>query len=605
MMNNTKQQAVSSTSPSRTGENASASVSSQSSTRRLGVLGIGLVMEEVGKGARLVFRYPSAPPFATRISSADGSSDSEISGDSNSIDLFFDLPAKVMSKLFRPKRPLCGQPLTLNVSGTTFCCRAELFDSQPSTVGGGEGSNHPLVLFSVIVALAPLGSSADGAAAPASQFDRANPADNTTNEAPQKRSDFAFNAIRRVHDNLHHLCRVLKREELRCRYVSRQCNMLLQVRNEYEAKLINADDDRRGNEGGGTNSKSGSGMDGNTSNNEISSSPKDKRSVAPPPVPTKVKKETNNADDDSRPEMTLTERREYVQNLVEIMLAANCQTTPTEDSDDDSEGGEYKQQLFGNLARELARVFRCLSADSTPINPSSLLGANTGEGRVYINRHISVPIVALTAEESSLQTTETELHPYHTLLFPNMTPSEILTDLQDEYAESVTSINPNSLSIIRILRQVLPVTHPRRSLNEIAFDAGIPLPYVMNAAFWLIKSNLCVAATPVLRRNRYICVDNVIPKIQSLQLAFWQDFGLKCRQHQFNWGSGSPPHIFVVISALTTKCTAQEGKKLVSSDPPTLGDAIASSGTGNEEIVYNMAVWLVAQQIIVEMNCVG
>lgn len=485
-MNNTKQQAVSSTSPSRPGENASASVSSQSSTRRLGVLGIGLVMEEVGKGARLVFRYPSAPPFAMRnISPTDGNSDSEISADSNSIDLFFDLPAKVMSKLFRPKRPLCGQPLTLNVSGTTFCCRAELFDSQPSTVGGGEGSNHPLVLFSVIVALAPLASSADGAgAAPASQFDRANPADNTTNEAPQKRADFAFNAIRKVHDNLQRLCRVLKREELRCRYVSRQCNMLLQVRKEYEAKE-GVDDDRRGNEGGGTkSSNSGSGMDGNTSNSELSTSPKDKRSVPPPPVPTKVKKETNNTDDDSRPKLTPTERREYVQNLVEIMLAANCQTTLTEDSDDDSDASEYKQKMYGNLARELARVFHCLSADSTTINPSSLLGANTGEGRVYINRHISVPIDALTGEKSSLQTIETELHPYHTLLFPNLTPSEILKDLQGGSAESVTSINPNSLSIIHILRQVLPITHPRRSLNETAFDAGIPLPYVMNAVSW-------------------------------------------------------------------------------------------------------------------------
>ncbi len=110
-----------------------------------------------------------------------------------------------------------------------------------------------------------------------------------------------------------------------------------------------------------------------------------------------------------------------------------------------------------------------------------------------------------------------------------------------------------------------------------------------------------MAATPVLRRNRYICVENVIAKIQSLQLSFWQEFGLKCRQHKFHWGGGSPPHIFVVISALTTKCLAQEGRKLVSSDPPTLGDAIASSGSGNEEIVYSMAVWLVARRIIVEM----
>ncbi|KAK1747490.1 hypothetical protein QTG54_001453 [Skeletonema marinoi] len=200
-------------------------------------------MEEAGKGARLVFRYPSAPaPIFFNQSNGD-------------VDESKTVPPTVLQtkrgdkscvKALSAKETSCGQPLTLNVSGTTFCCRAELFDSQPSTVGG-DGSNHPLVLFSVIVALAPLASS-DGAAAPATQFDRANPADNTTNAAPQKRSDFAFSAIRRVHDNLASLCRVLKREELRCRYVSRQCSMLLQVRKEFEARE-GPDDDRRGNEG--------------------------------------------------------------------------------------------------------------------------------------------------------------------------------------------------------------------------------------------------------------------------------------------------------------------------------------------------------------------
>ena len=480
-MNNTKQHASS---------------SSQSSTRRLGVLGIGLVMEEAGKGARLVFRYPSAPapifveggvdesgrsssasaanhrsPTGVRLSSASDSSSSDpaINTPTN---LFFDLPARVVEKLFRPKRPLCGQPLTLNVSGTTFCCRAELFDSQPSTVGGGEGSNHPLVLFSVIVALAPLASSGGAA----TQFDRAN----TDDTAPQKRSDLAFNAIRRVHVNLASLCRVLKREELRCRYVSRQCQMLLQVRKEYEAKE-GPDDDTT------TVMDSNISKIGNTSSSAspTPSSPKDKKTAHPPPVPTKVKKETNNRDNESRPKRTQTQRREYVLQLIEIMLAANCENaqTQTEDSDDESDGDEYKQPLYGNLGRELARVFHCLSKDATTIiNPSSLLGANTGEGRVYINRHISVPVVALIAEESLLQTNETEVHPYHTLVFPNLTPSEILKDLQDENVESITFTNhPSSLLIIRILRQVLPITHPRRSLNEVAFDAGIPLPYVMNA----------------------------------------------------------------------------------------------------------------------------
>ena len=107
-----------------------------SSLRQLGVLGIGLIMEEVGKGARLVFRYPASPPpffsisrggqpdmknnksnthTSTKnkkdISKEDTTTDGSSSSDS--IDLFFDLPARVISKLFRPKRPLCGQPLTL------------------------------------------------------------------------------------------------------------------------------------------------------------------------------------------------------------------------------------------------------------------------------------------------------------------------------------------------------------------------------------------------------------------------------------------------------------------------------------------------------------
>ena len=84
-------------------------------TGRMGVLGIGLVMEEVGKGARLIFRYPASPPpyfmdcKTRRTTNASGDSvqrpaprsskgqhKEDPSGGSNSasrsIDLFFDLP---------------------------------------------------------------------------------------------------------------------------------------------------------------------------------------------------------------------------------------------------------------------------------------------------------------------------------------------------------------------------------------------------------------------------------------------------------------------------------------------------------------------------------
>jgi len=121
--------------------NTNSSSTELSSLRQLGVLGIGLIMEEVGKGARLVFRYPASPPPFFSISRGGqpemkngtnkstssttknkkdiGEGDSTTgSGSSDSIDLFFDLPARVISKLFRPKRPLCGQPLTL----VSFIC---------------------------------------------------------------------------------------------------------------------------------------------------------------------------------------------------------------------------------------------------------------------------------------------------------------------------------------------------------------------------------------------------------------------------------------------------------------------------------------------------
>lgn len=499
----------------------------QSDDRCLGVLGIGLVMEEVGNGARLVFRYPSCPapiffdqksaePSASssasprhrsqsvtpnsspskkggvRLSTTGNSSDPAIR-DSNSIDLFFDLPARILSKLFRPKRALCHQPLTLNVSGTTFCCRAELFDSQPSTVGGGEGSNHPLVLFSVIVALAPLAASHCAAAADASaiRFDKvASPLSNNANNntTSQNRSDLAFSAIGRVHDNLARLCRVLKREELRCRYVSRQCNMLLRLRKDYEARE-GPDNGIRAEEGAGSGMDGNISKKGNTASASASgsnappspSSPKDKRSIVPPPPSASAKVKESSNHDETRPKMTQRERREYIQNLIEIMLAATCQqsTQRAEDDDNDSDD-EYKQQLYGNLGRELAQVFHCLSNDSTTTNQSSLLGS-IGDGKVYINRHVSVPIAPLVDGESSLEKNESEVHPYHTLLFPKFSPSEILKDLQDESLDSITSTLPTSSSIIRILRLVLPLTHPRKSINEIAFDVGIPLPHVMSA----------------------------------------------------------------------------------------------------------------------------
>ncbi|KAL7553978.1 hypothetical protein ACHAWF_017330 [Thalassiosira exigua] len=650
---------------------------SNSAPPRLGVLGIGLIMEEAGKGARLVFRYPASPPpsflegdrvgqpeegvgsrggsehrrgrskspkgsgprgkrdvrLSTTCSSGDGSEGAQSVGDS--IDLFFDLPARVIEKLFRPKRPLCGQPLTLNVSGTTFCCRAELFDSQPSTIGGGEGSNHPLVLFSVIVALAPLAPSAS-ADAPLSEtsqrypFDVGHKGTSAAESSCSHRIDNTFLTVRCVHRNLARLCRVLTREELRCRYVSLQCNMLLQIRKDYESRA-GPDSVGSGSEGSGASGTAakpdaGTGKKGDPNGpgrSPVPMSPKNpQRTItATPPLPTvpklgkELKKASSNSSDGERagrPQMTPTQRREYVQELCDIMLAAPPPVA-TAVPDDDFSGKE----IHGNLARELAQVFHVLSSPSAPSTVDFL--SRDSKNCVFINRHVAIPLDPADAEpahpsferkpaDSSAK--QCPVRPYQALLFPRSSPLEVLESLTDGFIGETFLSTSTSGS----LRRLLPHLHPHRSLHEAAWDAGLAPPHALEAAACLVQSSTCVASMPVLRKNRYACADGAVAKMAGLALPFWQAFGARSRGVRFYWGGAAgrgdkahsddsedsdsddnadiddgdddenkdrdngmarrgrgptmgAPHIFIVVSALTTKADG-------SSASPTLGEAI-------------------------------
>ncbi|KAL7433472.1 hypothetical protein ACHAXH_006096 [Discostella pseudostelligera] len=672
-------------------------------------------MEEVGKGARLVFRYPASPPpyfLPTPPSSDDGikdpldngaenhnlrgnkspntsptkksehnttssSTSDSTHGTSGSIDLFFDLTARVFSKLFRPKRPLCGQPLTLNVSGTTFCCRAELFDSQPSTIG--EGSNHPLVLFSVVVALAPLASSVIKENQPPNLMQQPLfPSNVDCTNAHQ--SDDTFSTIQCVHRNLARLCRVFKREEFRCRYVSRQCNMLLQIRKEYETRVgqDNASHSSGSDNVVGANSPA-AGVDVNpkicdTSGPSSALSSMEKRISIPPSTTTNVnlKDSTNTkvGNATSRPEMTRAQRREHAQTLIEIMLATS---PPIQNNNPIGDEYDGKDQ-HGNLARELASVFHLLSSPS----PSILSNATSHEGVVYINRHIAVPLDSANnhfmasshSYSSSMKHHPKQQHciqPYHTLLFPTSTPSEVIESLLDE------TINGNEMttssSISQCLQRMLPHVQPNKSIHEIAWESALSLPHVMAAASWLVRTGLCMAAMPVLRKNRYVCADGVVARMTTMALPFWQTFGVRSRNCMFFWGekassnsaprnddsvddarqrkttrigTAGAPHVFVLVSALTTKVNDRSDIDQSGNRPalPTLGKTIhllsgyddpipevsthytrsysqqngeirqqntATSGayydcTETEEIIYSMAVWLIANNIIVQAN---
>ena len=187
------------------------------------VLGIALIVDQKGTGARMLARYPTSQASVKKDEDdEDGGAmaDANTNNNNNRIvdryhdedeqdhdddeyegngddrrrhgsgddDLFFTLTARQMAKLFRTKRSLCNQPMTLRVNKTIFCCHAVLLEdtsNNPSTENSSEKEknqtfktvsssasftnvwdggdpidddykeNNGLRLFSVVVALAP------------------------------------------------------------------------------------------------------------------------------------------------------------------------------------------------------------------------------------------------------------------------------------------------------------------------------------------------------------------------------------------------------------------------------------------------------------------
>lgn len=216
-------------------------------------------------------------------------------------DLFFTLTARQMAKLFRTKRSLCNQPMTLRVNKTIFCCHAVLLEednndgerdknnndasesSDKKEESDDEGKeDNSLRLFSVVVALAPstqqsaLDVGSFGGGEDRSDLERymrhggtskskntkadiktkdsedmvgtktsrstRDHGDKTSKHKQKKkqtaaRVSSAFLAIRRVHISLVRFVRALEREEHRCGYVTFQSRVLFQTRNDRTKQL--------------------------------------------------------------------------------------------------------------------------------------------------------------------------------------------------------------------------------------------------------------------------------------------------------------------------------------------------------------------------------
>lgn len=387
--------------------------------------------------------------------------------------------------------------------------------------------------------------------------------DNRVKDNAQPRTDSAYNAIRCVHNNLARLCRVLIREEMRCKYLSRQVSMLLEIHKNYE-NCFDPD---------GTTAARRVGAGAPAAKSTETKGPPP---LSPVPPDSSTSKTTTNVDtSENVKEMSKLQRREYIQNLIESMLAAS---PPNDSVDEDSDGTgnqeQVKQQVkqqpsheHGNIARELAQVFQCLSTHDN----GSLLSRAKGhqDGVVYINRHIAVPLENVElAQETREEDKANKTKPFHTLLFVSKTPTELMKGLSS-----------SSLSSVASLKRILPNIKPGLTLHQVAAESCVPLPYVMDIANWLVVNRVCVSTVPVVRENRYACTEEIVQKMSEYTLPFWQRFG-----NNDCGDSDIPGNMFEVVSML--------------SNAENLGQALDGCNVDSRDLVYSMAVWLVANGLI-------
>jgi hypothetical protein len=239
---------------------------------------------------------------------------------------------------------------------------------------------------------------------------------------------------------------------------------------------------------------------------------------------------------------------EVEQEVVEVIMASrpmgdSADTTTTTTNNDGGTGESAASTIRqghgrshrGNLARELAQVFHALGRngdhrDDFAPSPSDLLTGRSGT--VYVNRHIAVPIEPLSTfrafggggggPASNARSIDYGmdgmvmplLRPYHTILFPLASPSQLLEALQMS----------SGSGDFRRLQQLLLVAAPQKDLREMSVDANLPLPKTIELASYLVSQGAC-AASPVLSRRttRLVCCG--VDRVRDAALPFSQAFG--------------------------------------------------------------------------------
>jgi hypothetical protein len=547
--------------PSRNYEGSTRSTAKSKSQTSLRVLGIAMIVEERGAGARLVARYPTHPAAEEVQSMSSGTSrrnvdkaipsaaddhrqhdDGENMDDnenSNINDLFFTLTARQMAKLFRTKKSLCNQPMTLRVNRTIFCCHAVLMDTEENSeaddksdaefgpnVAATSSQNSELTHFSIVVALnAPAGE----ASVPFSNFWDGNSEDqidlerylhhiatnatsgNDVNDDDVKkkkkktasRVSSVFLAIRRVHISLARLGRALEREEHRCCYVSLQSEAFFKIRNEQQKRWEELALSASRAVGGGKQSATSTGSAMSSGNAD--SLPRKGRHVRQNSFGTAAGGTT--ALENALKKLVITpslkQEQEKEQETLELMLSL----PPP----------ERRQGLpkhHGNLVRELCSVYHALSRKDYEYHPTPASLLCEQDSVVYINQHLAIPIEAagLDSPQQSMSTDKSQfVQPYHTLLFPYASPSELLH----------TFLSSGSAAPQR-MEQLLLTVNPQKPLTEIALDADLPLHVAIEIASFLVLRRVCVTSPVVSLQSRLACLAS--ERIPDLLLDFSQAF---------------------------------------------------------------------------------
>lgn len=445
-------------------------------------------------------------------------------------------------------------------------------DAPPAANPNPSSNSDHLVLFSVIVALAPR---VDISSIPISGWFEGSEDDRwDLNQSLHRfhssaslssgdgfgshvsvhdssRASASFLAIRRVQVSLARLCRVLEREEKRCRYISIQSNQFFRIRSELQKKW----EEKAASNSQSTNSSKPS----TTGNSPKSDLPKKGQGT----------KKTNQHRRGSSFSQTLLtssvsltgghdgskdrlsqhgknhsfSNLEHLQDTEQEILEHLLAVGPTGDVDTVKPGPERRHH--GNLGRELVQVFHALSRNDHNFPPSATVLTGR-EGIVYVNRHLAVALepASLPKSLSPSNMGSPIVRPYHTLLFPHASPSQLLQALQ-------------SSGFTAPLQQLLLMVRPSKPLADIAVDANLPLATVMELAMYLVSHGACVASPILTRASRLAC--NRVDKIQELALDFSQTFN--------DWSVS----LFPIVSFLTT-------------DGRTLGESMMALTRGEDAI---------------------